>query len=143
MCYTYLGSVVVAVVGDGCVTWHRTLVQAHVGVEISELFVGEMNKESLQTSQFSVAMQRTPCSNTSTTHREERYGEKETHSSICKEVVPGIQLGIHVLQVPFERLTLQPLPQFLPLRDVPDVNAVILQRHGMGSMVKTQDDEMN
>lgn len=43
MRYTYLGSVVVAVVGDGRVTWHWTLVQAHVGVKISELFVGEMN----------------------------------------------------------------------------------------------------
>lgn len=96
------------------------------------------------------------CSTRSATHRE-KYGEKETHSSICKDVVPGIQFGIHVFQVPFERFTLQPLPQFLPLRDVPDVNAVILQRDGMGqdlcyikrgkkgkkSMVKIKDDETN
>lgn len=38
-----------------------------------------------------------------------------------------IQHGVNVLQVPLKGLTVQPLSQLLPLRHIPNVNAMILQ----------------
>lgn len=51
----------------------------------------------------------------------------QTYSSISNQVGPGVQLRVHIVQVPFERFTLQPFSEFLPLSDISNVNAMILQ----------------
>lgn len=53
-------------------------------------------------------------------------GDK-AHHSVRDGVAVHPHLGVHVDQVPTESLTLQPLPQSLPLRDVADINPRVLR----------------
>lgn len=49
------------------------------------------------------------------------------HHSVRDGVAVHPHLGVHVDQVPTESLTLQPLPQSLPLRNVADINPRVLR----------------
>lgn len=49
------------------------------------------------------------------------------HHSVRDGVAVHPHLGVHVDQVPTESLTLQPLPQSLPLRDVTNINPRVLR----------------